>query len=81
MFIHIQIAFGMDSEIDHSMSSDLFQHVIKEPNTCRNITLTRPVQIQSYIDIRLFRCPFHFGYSLSGEKKFCYFVPRHPFFA
>ena len=40
MLIHIEVALGMDGEIHHAVLAYLFQHVVEETETGRNVAFS-----------------------------------------
>lgn len=53
MGIDVQIAFGVDIQINQTMTRDLIKHVIKKGNTGGKSALTSAVKIQTHSDLRL----------------------------
>ena len=43
MFVHFQITFYFNGQVNTTMLSNLFQHVIKKTNTCGNITFSAAI--------------------------------------
>ena len=75
MFIHLQIAFHLNGQVQTSMLSNLLQHVVEEAQASRNVTLSATIQIYLYIYISLIGLATHFCYPFTGKKELCYLVP------
>ena len=52
MFIHIEVALGMDGEVHHAVLAYLFQHVVEETETGRDVAFTTAIEIYLDVDIR-----------------------------
>jgi hypothetical protein len=52
MGIDLQIAFGVNGQIDEAMSSDLIKHVLEKGKTRLHLTLAAPVQVDGNFDLR-----------------------------
>ena len=75
MLVHFQVAFHLNSQVQASMLADLFQHMVKESQTGRNVTLSATIQIHLNIYIGLVGLATHFRYPFTGKKKLSYLVP------
>ena len=51
----VQIAIGLNLQVDEAMARDLLQHVVEEPDTGGELRLARTIQIQAYGDLCLGR--------------------------
>ena len=64
MLIHVEVAFGVELEIEPAVLREKLQHVIEEANAGRNLVAAAAFDLQTARDARLFRvsldrCPSH----------------------
>jgi len=48
--IDVQIAIGLDVQVDQTMAGDLIEHVVKKANAGVHLALTRAVQVELHPD-------------------------------
>ena len=75
VFVHLQVSFYLDGQVDASVLADLFQHVVEESQSGMDVTGPVAIQVQTDIDIGFVGRTPHFGSPLSGEQEFSDTVP------
>ena len=75
MFIHFQIALHTDGQIEASVLAYLFEHVIEEAQTSRDVTLTASIQVYLNIYIGFLGSATYFSYPFTGKKELGYLIP------
>jgi hypothetical protein len=61
--IDMQIALGLNGQINQRMLGKAFQHMVKKANAGRNLGNACPIQIHGDRDLRLFRIALNGGRS------------------
>ena len=75
MLIHLQITFRMDEQIDIAVLGDLFEHVVKESQSCAHITLACTIKSYTHVDISFLCRTTHLCQSFTGKQQFCNTIP------
>ena len=81
MLIHIEVALGVDGEVHHAVLAYLFQHVVEETKTGRNVAFAAAIKIYLDVDIRLLGGALHFCDAVAGKENLGYLVPVHAVFS
>ena len=76
MFVHIEVAFGVDGEVYHAVLAYLFQHVVEEAQAGFDVAMTFSVEVDLDIDVCLVGCTPHLGCSLTTIGYLGSLVPR-----
>ena len=77
VLVDIEVAFGVDGKIHHSVPAYLLKHVVEESYARGNIAFSGTIKVQLNIDVGLLRCPFYLCYALASEENLRNLVPRH----
>ncbi len=68
--IDMQIALGLNLQIDKAMSCDLIEHVLEKRQTGLERTFTLPVKLQDNLDLRLGRVADYFSVAHRHDDTF-----------
>ena len=77
MFVHVEVALGVNRQVHHAVLAYLLQHVVEESQTSGDVTLARTIQVHLDIDVGLLGGSLHFGDTVTSEEYLCYLVPVH----
>ncbi len=61
--VDVQVALGLDVEVDQAVARHLVEHVVEEADPGRQFGLARAVEIHAHADLRLFRIALHLGHA------------------
>ena len=62
MSVNVQITFRLDGDIDHTVTGNLINHVLKKRYACFKITFSSPVQINIDFDTGFVCITFYRGF-------------------
>jgi len=65
MPVNVEVAAGLDVEIEHAVLGDLGQHVVQEPNARGSLEPAFAVDVHGYRDVGLVRCSLDGGGAVS----------------
>ena len=66
----------MNAQVNRTMFTNLFKHVVKETKSRIDITLPSSIKIQADVNICLFRRATYRCRTFSSKENFCDFIPR-----
>ena len=81
MLIHIEVALGMDGEVHHAVLAYLFQHVVEETKTGRDVAFATAIEIYLDVDIRFLGGALHLCDAVAGKENLGNLIPVHAVFS
>ena len=77
VLVYLEVALGMDGQVDISMFAYLFQHMVEEAQAGLHIGLAATIERHTHVDIGLMRHAMRLGRTLLANEQFGHLVPRH----
>ena len=75
MLVHFKVTFHTDGEVHAAVLAYLFQHVVEEAQSGRDVTMPVTIQIQGYVYICLLGSTTYFRRTLTGKEEFGNLIP------
>ena len=75
MLVHFKVTFHTDGEVHAAVLAYLFQHVVEEAQSGRDVTMPVTIQIQGYVYICLLGSATYFRRTLTGKEEFGNLIP------
>jgi hypothetical protein len=75
MLVHFEVTFHTDSKVYATVLAYLFQHVVKESQSGRDVAMPIAIQIQGYVYICLLGSATYFRCTLTGKEEFGHLIP------
>jgi hypothetical protein len=66
--VDVQVAFGLDVEVDQPVAGDLIEHVIEEADAGGQLGRAGAVQVDANADLRFRGVALHLGDAVAGGK-------------
>ena len=70
VFVYMQVAFGVDGQVEAAMFAYLFQHVVEEAEPGGYVAMPVPVQVNGNVNVRFMGRPPDFGTAFPRKKVF-----------
>jgi len=66
MAVDVQVALGLNVQVNQAVAGDLVEHVVKKADAGGQLGRTRAVEVDAHRDLRLGGVALHLGHALGG---------------